>query len=114
MRFGRMRRQGRRGAPQPEAGAAVLVVAGALTVLLFLCGAVTERTTRNCPAALSAEAAAAFSREHTALSAALGIDEYFAPPAVSAGAFGTEGAGRTFAECLAEAVRLLAGCRCGR
>lgn len=71
-----------------HASANAVLAAGALLCLLFFCLAVTgERTISDYPADRAAAAWESFGREHTALTAVLGIDEYFPDDAVSAGAF---------------------------
>lgn len=65
-----------------------VILLGTLLCLLFFCLAVTgERTISDYPADRAAAAWESFGREHTALTAVLGIDEYFPDDAVSAGAF---------------------------
>ena len=88
----------------PVRGAYAVIVTGALVCALFFCTAVSDTPPSAAyPREKSVAALEAFGREHTALAAVLGIDEYFPEEAVYAGTFGSGGERWTFSEYLRDA-----------
>ena len=109
---------GRNRPAQPTAGssrdisrpAQAVIITGALICTLFFAAASGGKNAdTSYPAAMSEAARNAFIREHTALAAVLGLDEYFPEEAVYTGTFGIaeEGNRWSFAQYLRDAFSVL-------
>lgn len=87
MRWGRKKASEILCAAHTRTASPILIAGSVLCAVFFLAAVRGDHTVPVYPADMAEEAVYAFAQEHTALADILGIDEYFPPDAVQAGAF---------------------------